>query len=348
MCLLQIKLGKFRNIIIPAVLFCLGMCLMILSSCRTRQSVPVSKTGIYFDTVITITLYDGSEADINQCFALCDKYEKLFSRTIPDSEISLINSNSQNGVYTKVSADTIALLKYGIQYSEISNGRFDITVGELTKLWDYDKMTVPKEEEIRSCVKNIDYRQLLIRENEVLLNNPHSSLDVGGIAKGYIADRLKEYLKHNAVKKGMINLGGNILLIGTKPDKTDYNIGIQRPFSADGTSLAILHISDESIVTSGVYERYFRKGEELFHHILDTGTGYPVSNGLLSVTIVSEKSVDGDGLSTSVFALGMAEGMKLVENIEGVEAILVDEDYQIMLTSGLHMKGNVIEVNCDN
>lgn len=316
-----------------------------LTGCKEKIT-PISKTDFYFDTVITITLYGAEEKYIDECFKLCDRYEKMFSRTIADSEISLINTNSKNGNYTKVSDDTLELINYALKYSELSNGQFDITIGALTGLWDFsedtDNHSVPTEENIENAVKNIGYAQVDIKGNDILLTNPNASIDIGGIAKGYIADKLKEYLLTNGIEKGIINLGGNILLLGTKTDGSNYNIGIQRPFDSEGKTIAIVNTKDKSIVTSGVYERYFYKDDVLYHHILNTKTGYPIENNVLSVTVISDKSVDGDGLSTSLFALGIDEGLKMVENIADTEAIFIDSDYKIHLSSGLTIKDSTI------
>lgn len=305
-----------------------------LQSCRSSEP-SFSKTGIYFDTVVTITLYGDDSRLFDGCFELCASYEKLFDRNRQDSDIARINANSRKGIYTEVDAETIALLEDALRYAVMTKGRFDITVGELTSLWDYNNQKVPDENTVRQCVSRIGYAQLLIEGNRVLLKNTDASLDVGGIAKGYIADKLKEYLQNAGVKRGMINLGGNILLLGDKPDHTAYHIGIQMPFAADGTTIAVLSASDCAIVTSGVYERYFYEGDTLYHHILDTTTGYPVDNGLLSVTILADNATEADSLSTGVFALGLKEGKALVESLNQVEAVFVDKDGQVILTSGL-------------
>lgn len=327
------------------IIFCLFYTFISLTGCK-ENNTPISKTNFYFDTVITITLYGSEEKYIDECFKICDRYEKMFSRTIADSEISLINTNSKNGNYTTVSDETLEVINYALKYSELSNGLFDITIGALTSLWDFskdrDNHAVPTEETIENVIKNIGYAQVDIKGNDILLTNPNASIDIGGIAKGYIADKLKEYLLMNNIKKGIINLGGNILLLGTKTDGSNYNIGIQRPFDSEGKTIAIVNTKDKSIVTSGVYERYFYKDDVLYHHILNPETGYPIENSLLSVTVISDNSVDGDGLSTTLFALGIDEGLEMIETIKDAEAIFIDSDYKIHLSSGLKMQDSVI------
>ena len=168
----------------------------------------------------------------------------------------------------------------------------------------------------------------------MLFRSPDTMLELGAIVKGYAADRLKDYLKKQGVTAGVINLGGNVLTMGSKPDGTDWRIGLQKPFGDSGESIEIVEVADQSVVSSGVYERYFQKDGRLYHHILDARTGYPVDNGLWQVSIRSEKSLEGDLLSTVCFLLGPEAGMAYVESLEGVEASFMDENLQITHSSG--------------
>ena len=328
------------------ILFISIFSLIIFSSC-TNNSKQLTKTNFYFDTVITITLYNSNTDLIDECFDLCEKYENIFSNSIPESDISKINSNSKKGIPTLVSDETIELLNKSLDYCKLSNGKFDITIGSLSSLWDFgtiSKNTVPNSNDIENIVSNIGYEQIKINKNEVLLTNPNISLDLGGSAKGYIADKIKEHLLSKGVKKGIINLGGNILLIGSKENNSNYNIGIQKPFDKEGNTITVVSAKDKSIVTSGVYERYFYKNNILYHHILDTKTGYPVNNDLLSVTIISPNSVDGDILSTTAFLYGLEDGIKLIESLDGIEAIFIDSNYKLHLTSGLKDNDGIVSI----
>lgn len=301
-----------------------------------RSKKPVSKSDFYFDTVITITLYGEENASyIDDCFKLASHYENLFSNTIADSDISKINN--ANGTPVTVDDDTIELLQKGIYYGDLSLGQFDITIGKLSSLWDFpnNSGTVPSESDIEATLSTIDYHAIVIDGNEVSLSNPDAMIDLGGIAKGYIADKMKDYLNEKDITSGMINLGGNVLTLGDKPDGSNYNIGIQKPFSDDGTAIASVEVSDETVVSSGVYERYFYVGDNFYHHILNPKTGYPYDNNLLGVTIICPKSVDGDGLSTTCFALGLEDGMKLIESLDDTEAVFITDDYELHTTSGI-------------
>ncbi len=310
--------------------------LSLVGCAVTPNNQKVTDTGVYFDTVISITLYGNDKSKyIDECFQLADKYEKYFSNTIASSDISQINANP--GTPVEVHSETISLLQEGIKYGELSNGSFDITLGALSDLWDFgnNKGTIPDATLISQAVSTIDYHNISMQGNQVTLLTPGAKIDLGGIAKGYIADQMKAYLNGKGITSGIINLGGNVLSVGPKADQEAYTIGIQKPFSEDGSSIASIEITDESVVTSGTYQRYFKKNDVIYHHILDVTTGYPYENNLASVTIINHSSVDGDGLSTTVFTMGLEAGMEFVENLEDTEAIFITSDGEIYYTSGI-------------
>lgn len=316
--------------------------LLPLSCCAFPDSSngPVSKTGFYFDTVITVTLYDSDqEPFLDECFSLAENYEKMFSATIDTSDISKINQ--ANGARVAVHDETADLLRKGISYCELSGGRFDITVGTLSSLWDFSDPSaqLPDDREITAALSSIDYQKIQMEKNEVWLTDPETSIDLGGIAKGYIADKMKLFLNENHVTAGTINLGGNVLCIGPKPDGKPYRIGIQKPFDDAGTPCAVVEVTDQTVVSSGIYERYFSIHDKIYHHILNPATGYPYENDLLGVTVICESSADGDGLSTSCFALGLEEGMDLIESLPDTEAVFITQDYELHYSSGM---GSVI------
>ena len=304
---------------------------------ETAESAePVSGTDMFFDTVVTITLYgEDKQQYIDECFDLAGHYEDLFSNTVAGSDISRIND--ADGEYVEVDPETIELLKAGLEYGKISDGMFDITVGKLSDLWHFSENDgeVPEEADIEIAVATIDDTAVSIQGNTAALTNPDAKLDLGGIAKGYIADRMKEHLKDEGITSGIINLGGNVVVIGSKPDGSQYKVGIQKPFSDQNDVIAYVQTDEISVVTSGVYERYFYVGDQLYHHILDLSTGYPADNGLTSVTIISENSVDGDGLSTTCFLLGMEKGMALIESMPDVEVIFITDQNEIQTSSGV-------------
>ena len=293
----------------------------------------VTKSGFYFDTIIQITLYHGEEALLDDCFQMADRYENYFSTTKKNSDIAKINA--AGGKPVKVHSETRSLIKKGLEYGEKSDGKFDITIGRLSSLWDFSKNEgeVPAKDEIEKALKTVNYKKVKIEGDRVVLEDPNAQLDLGGIAKGYIADQMKAYLVKNGVKQGIINLGGNVLTIGEKKNKAGYHIGIRKPFDETGATIAEVEVKDQTVVSSGVYERFFYKGNKLYHHLLDTKTGYPIENDLLGVTIICNRSVDGDALSTTAFALGLEDGMHYIESLDGVRAAFVTKDDQVHWTT---------------
>lgn len=313
------------------------MCLIffsMISGCGKEQET-ISKSGFYFDTVITVTLYDKDyEQLLEDCFKMADTYEQYFSATRSDSDVSKINT--AGGKPVVVQDETIELMEKGLYYSEISEGGFDITVGNLTSLWDFtqENPTLPKDSDIQNAIASIDYHNVEVSGNTVSLKNTDARIDLGGIAKGYIADQMKKYLTDQGVTQGIINLGGNVLCLGEKSDGP-YRIGVQKPFDMEGTALFALEIADQTVVTSGVYERCFTLEDKLYHHILNPATGYPYDNHLVSVTIICKNSVDGDGLSTTCFSMGLKKGMELIESLPDTEAVFITDDNELHFSSGM-------------
>lgn len=306
---------------------------LFLTGCSTKSQEAISKTGIYFDTVIQIDIYDSNNTQLlDRCFEYCETFEQTISRTIETSEIYQINH--AKGAPVEVSDVTLELLQKGIEYGDLTNGKFDITIAPLMELWDFKNNTgdVPEDKDIQKALSHVNYKNIIIEGTQVTLTDPYAAIDLGGIAKGYMADFLKEYLVSEGVESALINLGGNILTIGSKPNGTPFNLGIQKPFDEQGTTITSVKTMDTSVVSSGVYERYFEADNKLYHHILDTTTGYPCDNELLGVTILSEDSVDGDALSTSCFVLGLDDGVKLIKSLDGVEAIFITEDNKLIDT----------------
>lgn len=307
--------------------------ILMLTGCSFKTQEPISKTGIYFDTVIQIDIYDSNDTKLlDQCFEYCESFEQTISRTIETSEIYQINHAKGNPV--EVSDVTLELLQKGIEYGDLTNGKFDITIAPLMELWDFKNNTenIPEHADIEEALSHVNYKNIVIDGNKVSLEDPSACIDLGGIAKGYMADCLKEYLIHEGIESALINLGGNILTIGAKPDGTPFNLGIQKPFDKQGSAITSVKVTDSSVVSSGVYERYFEVDDTLYHHIIDTATGYPCDNKLRGVTILSKESVDGDALSTSCFVLGLENGKKLIESLDGIEAIFITENYELIDT----------------
>ncbi len=317
------------------------LCAAPLSGCALpKETVPISRSGFYFDTVITVTVYDEQDAkSLDTCFALADRYEHLFSMKIPESDVARINA--ADGAPVKVDPETISLVDTALSYAALSDGVFDPTIGALSSLWDFqaEEPTLPSTSAIEAALKTVDYRDVEVDEaaSTIRLLRPGASIDLGGIAKGYIADRMKEALVAEGVTTAIINLGGNVLVLGEKSNGQAYKVGIQYPFRPEGTAIETLEVKDRSLVSSGCYERYMTINGVRYHHILDTETGWPVENDLLGVTILSERSVDGDALSTICYALGLKDGMALIESLPDTEAVFIKKDETLVPSSGLSL-----------
>lgn len=332
--------GLLPHVPLPAFLAMLALtAAAALSGCSLSpaSSATVSKNGFFLDTVVSLTLYGTKEeAPLNECFSLLETCESLLSRTKEGSDVWNINHSSGNPV--TVSEETAQLLQIALHYCELSDGAFDITVAPLLDLWNFQpeqhKGTVPDPEEIREALSHINYKNIQLNGTTVTLLDPKAAIDLGGIAKGYIADCIRDLLVSNGYHSALINLGGNILTVGAKPDSTAFRVGIRKPFSESGEQIAIVACEDRSVVTSGTYERYFEQDGKRYHHILNPADGYPVENGLASVTILSPDSADADALSTACFVLGPEKGMELIESLDGIEALFVTEDLEQIASSG--------------
>ena len=321
-----------KNNIIKKLSAVLTASALLLTGCSgakssTQTDQDLTYTDMLFDTVIKIQILDpADESILDGLKKLCEKYDTMFSATNTDSE--LYKLNHANGQPFTVSSETANLIQEGIHYSELSGGAFDLTIEPVSALWDFkaDKPTVPSSDAIAQAVSHVDYTKVDIQDNTVTLEDPEAGIDLGAIAKGYIADQVKTYLKKQGIKHAIINLGGNVDVIGTKPDGSKYNIGIQKPFDESGEAITSVQLKDQTVVTSGIYERYFKKNGKLYHHILDPRTGYPCENNLYSVSIITDSSTKADALSTTCFLLGYAKGMELIQSMDGVEAIFITDD----------------------
>lgn len=335
-----------------------------MSGCGNNTNTGISKTGFFLDTVCTVTVYGIDEQNsyfdydneeeqekqilqlITDAFKVCTEYENTLSKTISSSDVSKLNNSAGDSV--AVSNTTVEVLEKGKEFGDISNGIFDISIGKATELWDFHVAEeesdavgqVPNETDLKEAVSHVDYKNIVISGNTVMFKDPDMEIDLGGIAKGYIADRLTEYLQKFGVTSAIIDLGGNIVAVGGKTAditgdiKDDFTIGIKDPESDTGALLGIITCRDKTVVTSGTYERCFEYEDRIYHHILDPETGYPVDTDVVSATIISDKgnSADSDALSTICLAIGAEEAVKLAQSIEWAEVIIVDGSGKIYVS----------------
>lgn len=347
------KLRRKLNMLAAAVLIP-AAALLCACGAGAAGPGPVSKDGYYLDTICSVSVYrmtdeDGSVKDagdmeeralaaIDGSFELCKDLESKLSRTREDSDISRINN--AKGEPVEVSEETAGLIQKGLEYSRISDGDFDISVGGVTKLWDFHaaegEAKIPDEDVLAEAVKHISYKNIVIDGCRVKLADPETELDLGGIAKGFIGDCMTDYLESKGVVSAVINLGGNVICIGGKDDDSGFIIGVEAPFSDRSEIIGRIEATDKTLVTSGVYERRIEVNGKTYHHILDTGTGWPADTDLDAVTLIADKGRSGDidALSTICLIKGADEGKKLIENTDGVEAVFVLSDGGIRQTSG--------------
>lgn len=314
---------------------------------------PVSGSEFCLDTSCEITIYDMegmSEAKavgiIDQAFAEIREYENMLSRTVEGSDVYRINH--ADGKSTEVSAETLDVIHTGLLMAELSGGKFDITVGALTDLWKFtsDNPSVPEDQEIRKALETVGYENITMKGNEVGLSDSETRIDLGGVAKGYIADKTGEYMEAQGVTKAIINLGGNITAIGEKEEDTPWTIGIERPYSDRSEIVGSIKVSDKTVVTSGIYERQFVEDGVRYHHVLDPQTGYPAETDLEAVTITAVKGNSGfcDSLSTACLILGKEKAHRLVLKLQDeypqmeIEAAFIDKNDNIVQTDGMNLE----------
>lgn len=289
--------------------------------------------GIYFNTYVSISLYGcGSQEIADEAIKRCAYYEKIFSRTMENSVLYNLNNNGKINIVNDEDEILADILKKSLEYCEMTEGNMDITVEPLTSLWDFSsgKKYIPTDDELRTAVSKVGYSGVTVNEASIALKDVR--LDLGAVAKGYVADCIKTFLLEKGVDSALINLGGNILCVGDKPDGSDFFIGIKKPFTEEVQ--LVLGVTDCSIVTSGTYERYFDEDGKSYHHILDPKTGMPCDNGVVSVTIISEDSFTGDCLSTGCFVMGLEAGMELVDSMDGVYAVYIDSENNVHFSEG--------------
>ena len=313
-----------------------------LVGCSEKNNTdPLSRTELFMGTVVKISLYDNqNEAILTEAFDRIEEIESLVSINEADSQSELDKVNASAGIEAvKVSETTFNIVEKGIEFSKLSNGSFDITVGPLVKLWSIglEGAKVPTLDEINSVLPLIDYTDVELNKDDstIFLKNSGMIIDLGSIAKGYAADEVSKILTENNVTSAIIDLGGNVYAHGIKPSGDDWKIGIQNPFNDRGSILGVLEVKDKTVVTSGIYERYLEDDGTKYHHLLDPKTGYPFDNEIVGISIIADKSVDADALSTTTFSKGLVDGFNFIESLDNVDAIFIDKDYNVYLTDGI-------------
>ena len=329
------------------LLFLTVIMIMTQTGCTAKTQEPVVKQSFYFDTVCSIAIYDMEKMSdenaanaIEDAFRLCSRYESLLSRTREGTDIYRINE--AGGEAVECDPETVEVIRKGLYYSELSGGLFDITIGKVTDLWDFhaEEPQVPDAEALKKAVSTVGWESVVIDGNKVSLTDPETHIDLGGIAKGFIADRVSEALTDSGVTSAIISLGGNVVCIGDKIEngaEKPFRVGIEKPYSDQSEIVGVVEAADETVVTSGVYERYFESEGVMYHHILDASTGYPAESDIVGVTLKAEKgmSADCDALATIFLILGEEKAMQLAQETDGIEAYFILTDGRTVSTDGM-------------
>lgn len=306
------------------------------------------------------TFNPGEENVIKDAFKLAREYENKLSKTVKGSLVDQLNSAGEEtglNVYDENIKDLSALLIMSSIFTQITEGSFDVSVGNLTDIWDFTSGNgkVPSEEAITKALELTGFDKVYATsDGEIHKQSKDVKIDFGAIAKGYIADRITEYLRANGVSSAIISLGGNIVCLGQKPDSSAWQIGIEKPNLVTSESApleqretigSITCPNDYSVVTSGTYERYIKDGDKIYHHILNPKTGYSVETDLTSATIIGPASVICDALSTTAILLGSDQGAKVLDMYNELyssngtyEYVLIKDDGTIIRSTNANLE----------
>lgn len=324
-------------------------CLIVLSGCNDKVKTgepkinkePYSDQQTLLGTYVQIRIYDdGKEEVLEKAF---DRVKELGDKiTVNEKGSEIDEINDQAGIKpVKVSDDVYPLLKRAYEYSEDSSGGFDMAIGPITQLWHigFDDARKPSQAEIDQALKLVDYHKVKLDDAEqtAFLEEKGMALDLGAIAKGYITDEVVKVLQENGVTTAIVDLGGNVFVLGKSPrgENADWTVGIQDPNKARNSIIGKIKESNKTLVTSGIYERYLEVDGQTYHHLFDPETGYPFDNDIAGVTVVTNKSIDGDGLSTAVFAMGVKKGLEYAEGLKDVDVIFITKEDKVYVSKDI-------------
>lgn len=306
------------------------------STTTVNDTIPASKEFFAMDTYMEVDAYgNNGEKAVAKAEKEVNKLDSILSTGKSTSEISKLNKNKKQ----VVSADTMSLIKESVKISKETNSAFNPTIYPLMELWGFTTKNyyVPKDNEIKPLLNYMDINNIKIDEskNEVSFKDSNMKIDLGAIAKGYTSSKIIDIFKENNIKSGMVTLGGNVQVLGKKPDGSLWKVGIQNPIGED-EYLGVLQTSDKAVITSGGYERNFTKNGKIYHHILDPSNGYPANNGLTSVTIISSDGTLADALSTSLFVMGKDKAIDFYKKSNyNFDFILYTSDNKLIISDGI-------------
>jgi len=314
------------------VLCLMAAALFFTAGCAKTEEA----SGEYYalDTICTQQVTGGdAKAAAQEVSAMLTRITNEMSMN-EGSDLYAVNSAAPEGA--QVSAETADVLQQALDYAALTSGAFDPTIGPVSSLWDISgDPRVPSAQELAAAVQLVDYTGVTLDGTTVTLARAGMMLDLGGIGKGYAADLAAQIYEKYGVQSALLNLGGNVFVYGAKPDGSDYRIGLRDPYGSENDYFAVLSVQNTSVVTSGIYERYFEQDGVTYHHLFDPQTGYPADNGLAAVTVVCKCSTEADALSTALFVMGLETGLKFAQGLDGVEAVFVTTDKEVYVTDGL-------------
>jgi thiamine biosynthesis lipoprotein len=312
---------------------------------NSNQEEVHTSEGFAMGTVISQKVYGANgQAVMDETMKKITDLEALLTFNAPEGDIYKLNANAGKSK-VELNPETIKIINKAQQVAELSGGGFDVTVGPIVKSWGIgtDQQRIPAPEEIKSLLSLVNYKDLVVDGNSAFLKRAGQMVDLGGIAKGYAGDVAMDIYKMNGIQSAFINLGGNVVTLGNKPDGSPWTVGVRNPRPTENQTsgqqiVGTVTVTDKAVTTAGDDQRYFEKDGKRYHHIIDARTGYPAESDLMSVTLITDSSFNADAIDTAVFILGLEKGMEFIEKQEGIEAVFLTKDKKIYVTKGL--KGN--------
>ncbi|MEN4668910.1 FAD:protein FMN transferase [Pantoea agglomerans] len=305
-------------------------------------------SAVLMGSPILLKLFDDNQTLAGQVFRLIKQQENLFTVNRAASEVMAINhAAGQNPVV--VSQPVFDLIACAHAVSLLPDSLFNLAIGPLVKCWKigFQGHRVPSETELQARMALTNPHDVILDDTSrsVMLARPGMEIDLGAIAKGYIADVVQAFLRQQQVSSALINLGGNVQTVGAPPEEAGWAIGLKKPFGEAEELIGVISVNNRSVVTSGIYERYFELDGVCYHHILDPRSGYPLDNDLLSVTVISDRSLDGDIYTTLLYGLGVEQGIACLAEQPGIEAIFVTRDRQVICSSQRHFSFQLLDTD---
>ncbi|HIJ60984.1 MAG TPA: FAD:protein FMN transferase [Nitrospirae bacterium] len=318
--------------------FILLLVVIFLLSCsdNSERLFKETRSAMYTVTSVTVTCKDEKVAKkaIDEVFEEFKRLENMLNYYSPHSEITLINKSA--GIKpVRVSKETFEIIEKSLEASRLTEGGFDITLGPVIKLWDFKSKIIPSQESIKQALSYVDFNKIILdkKEQSIYLSKKGMEINLGGIIKGYSADRAIKILKERGLKGAIVSVGGDIQGFGLKADLTTWNVGIQNPGPLDSKDelIGTVSFSDKCISTSGDYEKYFILNDKRYHHIINPKTGMP-SEGISSITIIAEEGAFCDALATGLFVLGPTKALNKMQQ-KGIEGMIITDKGVRLMTS---------------